>query len=403
MQTELADFIRDTPQGHLAEEILRKCVHCGFCTATCPTYQLLGNELDGPRGRIYLIKQMVEGAEPTQRTQTHLDRCLTCRSCETTCPSGVEYGRLLDIGRDLIEQKVSRKWHERVIRKMLMIGIPNYLLTMPGFWFAHLVRPMLPSMLKKKLPPKGKVGKWPKSQHIRKMVIHRGCIQRAAKPDINAAAARYLERQSISPIETNDVCCGALGLHLGDRKFFDQYAKKNIDTWWEHIQNGAEAIVSTASGCGVTIKEYGDLFKDDPQYRDKAEKIASVVIDISEVEDQSDLQHTNTQYRKVAFHSPCTLQHGQKLSGCVENILKKNGFELTQVRDAHLCCGSAGVYSLLQPKISYELLDGKIATLEEDDPECIVTANIGCLMHLHSVSNVPVRHWLEIVAPEGHV
>ncbi len=399
MQTELADFIRGTSHGDVAEEIIRKCVHCGFCNATCPTYQLLGNELDGPRGRIYLIKQLAEGAAPTERTQLHLDRCLTCRACETTCPSGVEYGRLLDVGRDLIEEKVPRKWHLKLARRLLTAVVPNHLVMAPGFWAGRLVRPLLPAVLKKKLPPKGAVGAWPRGQHAHRVVIHRGCVQRAAKPGINAAAARYLDRQAIAAVETKDGCCGALGLHMGDRKFFARHAKRNIDAWWAEIEKGAQAIVSTASGCGVTLKEYGELLKDDPQYREKAAQVAAMVKDISEIEDQSAPGESGESAKKVAFHSPCTLQHGQKITARVERILRHNGFELAQVRDSHLCCGSAGVYSLLQPKISGQLLENKVAALQAEQPQCIVTANIGCLMHLQAGASVPVKHWLEAVAP----
>ena len=399
MQTDLAEFIRDTEQGRTAESILRKCVHCGFCSATCPTYQLLGNELDGPRGRIYLIKQMLEGTTPTARTQLHLDRCLTCRSCETTCPSGVRYSQLLEIGRELVEEKVGRGVVERVIRKALQFFVPNVFLAKFALESARLIAFALPAKLKSKIPPREKSENWPDEIHSRKMIIHQGCIQRVVKPAINAAAARFLDRQSISAVRTSDSCCGALGLHLGNRDYLIKHARRNIDAWWPQIEAGAEAIVSTASGCGVTIKEYGELLSDDSEYAAKAAKVASLTIDISEVERTTSSVSLGENIGKVAFHSPCTLQHGQKIVNSVERIFGDHGLKLAPVENSHLCCGSAGVYSLLQPEIAEQLLDNKIEALERGGPQVIATANIGCLMHLNSRSNVPVKHWVEIVAP----
>ena len=400
MKTDLADFIRDTAQGKAAESILRKCVHCGFCTATCPTYQLLGNELDGPRGRIYLIKQMVEGAVPTARTQLHLDRCLTCRSCETTCPSGVNYSKLLEIGRDLVEEQVERSFSERIIRMGLQIVVPNRFLTTVALKLARLTSFALPENIKRKIPPKESSKPWPVRKHSRRMVIHQGCIQRVVKPQINAAAARYLDRQSITPVQTSDSCCGALGFHLGNRDFLIRHARKNIDAWWPQIEAGAEAIVSTASGCGVTIKEYGELLADDSEYGHKAAKVSSLAIDISEVERNAPPAELGESLRNVAFHSPCTLQHGQKIVHSVERILGDHGLSLESVENSHLCCGSAGAYSLFQPEIAGQLLEKKIEALERGKPQTIVTGNIGCLLHLNSRSSVPVKHWVEIVAPE---
>ncbi len=401
MQTHLPESFLNTSDGQVAQTILRKCVHCGFCTATCPTYLLLGNELDSPRGRIYLMKQVLEGEKATERTQLHLDRCLTCRSCETTCPSGVEYGKLLDIGRVEVDRQVPRRLTDRLIRKVLQFVVPNTLLVGVMMWFARLSRPILPAFLRKKVPSYESAKPWPTIRHNRKMIIHQGCIQRVAKPAINAAAARYLDALSISPIRTKDACCGALGLHLGNRAFFERYAKRNIDAWWPQIEAGAEAIVSTASGCGVTIKEYGQLLQHDPDYAEKAQRVAQLAIDVSQVEREDvpvDLGRKSP-YTKVAFQSPCTLQHGQKVVHSVESILHRQGVETTPVANGHLCCGSAGVYSLLQPDISQQLLDNKLSALQQDAPQCIVTANIGCLMHLESKADIPVKHWVEIVAP----
>ncbi|MXW48201.1 MAG: glycolate oxidase subunit GlcF, partial [Gammaproteobacteria bacterium] len=327
MQTHLTDAILNTPQGQEAEAILRKCVHCGFCTATCPTYLLLGNELDSPRGRIYLMKQVLEGEQATKRTQLHLDRCLTCRACETTCPSGVEYGKLLDIGRELVDREVSRKFFDRTMRAMLQLVVPNTILLKVMMFYAWLVRPILPVSLRTKIPSKEPTGRWPVTTHLRRMIIHQGCVQRVTKPGINAAAARYLDANSISAIRTNDACCGALGLHLGNRAFFERYARKNIDAWWPQIESGAEAIVSTASGCGVTIKDYGDLLKRDPDYADKARRVSELTVDISEVAVDAVVPSERKRFARVAFQSPCTLQHGQKNVNTVEKILNHHGVD----------------------------------------------------------------------------
>ncbi len=400
MQTELAKEYLGTPNGEIAESILRKCVHCGFCLATCPTYQLLGNELDGPRGRIYLIKQVLEGENPTATTQLHLDRCLTCRSCESTCPSGVRYAQLLEVGREVVESKVPRTLIERMKITALSKIVPNHLLVSFFLALARFSKPFLPGSIKKKIPPKHKVNRWPISRHKRRMILHRGCIQRVTNPNINSAAARYLNRHSITAVSTTDVCCGAVSLHNSDKQGFMQLAKSNINAWWPYIENGVEAVVSTASGCGVTIKEYGELLQFDKEYAEKAEKVASMALDISEVQYNPAEVLEKPVHQKVAFHSPCTLQHGQKIINSVESILHSHGIETTLVENSHLCCGSAGTYSLLQPKIANQLLDNKIAALQKDAPECIATANIGCLMHLATRATVPVKHWIEIVEPD---
>ena len=400
MQTHLTDAILNTPQGQEAEAILRKCVHCGFCTATCPTYLLLGNELDSPRGRIYLMKQVLEGEQATERTQLHLDRCLTCRACETTCPSGVEYGKLLDIGRELVDREVSRKLFDRTMRTILQLVVPNTILLKVMMYFAWLSRPVLPASLRKKIPSKESAGRWPATTHERRVIIHQGCVQRVTKPEINAAAARYLDANSISAIRMNDTCCGALGLHLGNREFFERYARKNIDAWWPQIQSDVEAIVSTASGCGVTIKDYGDLLKRDPDYAHKARRVSELTVDISEVAVEEAAPAERKRFARVAFQSPCTLQHGQKNLNTVEKILNQHGVDTTHVANSHLCCGSAGVYSLMQREISQQLLNNKLTALKDGQPECIVTANIGCQMHLESKSEIPVKHWVQVVAPD---
>ena len=400
MQTNLAAFIKDTPEGREADGILRKCVHCGFCTATCPTYQLLGDELDGPRGRIYLIKQVLEGSDPTRKTQLHLDRCLTCRACETTCPSGVRYGRLADIGRVIVDEKVKRTPIERLMRYGLRLVLPYNSRFSPLLKIGQAVRPLLPGPLKRKVPPKQRARTWPEARHPRRVLVLDGCVQPAIAPDINAAAAVVLDRLGISLVRVpGQTCCGAVSHHLSAHQEGLDFMRRNIDAWWPRVEAGAEAILSTASACTAMIKEYGDLLAEDPDYADKAARISAVTKDLSQVlaaEDRSALGSSNGP--KVAFHSPCTLQHGQKLPRVVEKILSEAGFSLTPVPNAHLCCGSAGTYSILQPKLSEQLLKNKVAALEGGSPQVIATANIGCLAHLQSGSSLPVVHWIQLLA-----
>jgi len=399
MQTRLADFIRDTPEGREAEAILRKCVHCGFCTATCPSYQVLGDDLDSPRGRIYLMKSALEGAPVTRKTQLHLDRCLTCRACETTCPSGVRYGRLVDIGRALVEQRIPRSPADRFSRALLGFTVPRRRLFALLVGAGRLLRPLLPKRLKAKVPQAvAPAGEWPAPRHARRMLALAGCAQPSLAPSINAAAARVLDRLGISLIEAPGAgCCGALRFHLNYQEKGRGDMRALIDAWWPLIERGEiEAIVMTASGCGVTVKDYVHLLAQDPDYRDKAARISGLTRDLSEVV-PLDAVPKGTARGRVAFQSPCTLQHGQQLLGAVEARLAHAGFEVAAVRDAHLCCGSAGTYSLLQPAISRELRGRKLASLEESAPDCIATANIGCLAHLQGAARVPVRHWIEIL------
>jgi glycolate oxidase iron-sulfur subunit len=400
MQTNLAEFIKDTEQGKEADRILRTCVHCGFCNATCPTYQLLGDELDGPRGRIYLIKQVLEGHEPTRKTQLHLDRCLTCVNCETTCPSGVEYGKLVDIGRERVEEHVKRPLLERLQRRGLRLVMPYPRRFTPLLRLGQLFRPLLPAALKTKVPPKVSASAWPQTEHARKMLILEGCVQPAISPAINAATARVLDMLGISVVRAQDAgCCGAMSHHLTAHDEAKRFMKRNIDAWWPHIEAGSEAIIITASGCGSVVKDYARILNDDPYYRDKAATVSALTRDLSEIlrdEDTSRLRPNKP--RRIAFHSPCTLQHGQKLQGVVEKILTNAGFELVQVADSHLCCGSAGTYSILQADLSQQLLDNKLKNLQQNNPELIATANIGCLAHLQTKARVPVVHWVELLS-----
>ena len=389
MQTQLADFIRDTPEGREAQSILRKCVHCGFCTATCPSYQVLGDDLDSPRGRIYLIKRALEGAPVSEKTRLHLDRCLTCRACESTCPSGVRYGRLVDIGRAYVERHTRRSPWDRMQRAALSFGLPRTRLFTAALRLGQLFG---------MAPKSSRAGAWPAPRHARKMVALRGCVQPALAPSINAAAARVLDRVGVSLVEVPGAgCCGALRFHLNDQEAGRDDMRALIDAWWPLVAGReVEAIVATASGCGVTIKDYAHMLALDSGYRGKAERISDLTRDLCEVIDPQQLPESTGRGR-IAFQSPCSLQHGQQIRGKVEALLTRVGYEVMPVRDAHLCCGSAGTYSLLQPQIAAELRARKLATLEESAPQAIATANIGCLAHLAAASATPVRHWIELV------
>ena len=400
MQTNLSEDAKKLPRAKEAEDILRSCVHCGFCTATCPTYQLLGDELDGPRGRIYLMKSFFEGGEVTRETQAHLDRCLTCRNCETTCPSGVNYHALLDIGRAAIEDKVGRPFSEKLVRGALRKVIPNPQIFDPLMKTGQWLRPVLPASLKQKIPARSiKAKPRPDNQHVRNMLILEGCVQPSLSPNTNSATARVLDKLGIQVITASEAgCCGAVDYHLNAHEAGLVRARQNIDAWWPMIESGAEAIIQTASGCGAFVKDYGHLLKDDPAYATKANKISELSKDLVEIlanEDLAPLSLNSNQ--KLAFHCPCTLQHALKLNGAVEGVLRRLGFTLTRVPDAHLCCGSAGTYSITQPELSIQLRDNKLNALESGKPDMIATANIGCQTHLNGAGRTEVRHWIEIV------
>ncbi|HEX8884704.1 MAG TPA: glycolate oxidase subunit GlcF [Noviherbaspirillum sp.] len=402
MQTNLADFIKDTPEGKEADSILRACVHCGFCTATCPTYQLLGDELDGPRGRIYLMKQVLEGKPATAKTQLHLDRCLTCRNCETTCPSGVRYGRLVDIGRKIVEDQVPRAPADRAMRTALKETLPRSWVFSPAMKAGQLLRPLLPAVLKNKVPKKQSAGVWPRREHARKMLLLDGCVQPSMSPNINAATARVLDALGVQLIVAPRAgCCGAIRHHLNDHDAARDDMRRNIDAWWPHVEAGAEAIVMTASGCGATVKEYGHLLEQDPAYAQKAKRISELTRDLSELlpafEEELKQKLRGKVAKRVAWHPPCTLQHGQKIRGKVEDVLRGIGVDVQLCADSHLCCGSAGTYSVLHPDIAYALRDQKVANLEATKPDMIVSANIGCITHLQSGTATPVAHWIELV------
>jgi glycolate oxidase iron-sulfur subunit len=414
MQTQLAPQFANTPEGIEAARILGKCVHCGFCTATCPTYQLLGDELDGPRGRIYLIKQIAEGQAPTEKTRLHLDRCLTCRNCESTCPSGVQYGNLVDIGRKWAEENTpSRPIGERITRWALKEGLTKPALFNSAMSLGRLVRPFMPSGMKRKIPlVKNKVldsqinpYARPNAHHARKMLILEGCVQPGMLPNINSATARVLDALKIQLLSApSATCCGALRYHLNDQVGGLDNVKQNIDAWWPMVESGVEAIIMTASGCGVMVKDYGHLLANDAAYATKAKKISELTKDISEV--MANLQNElvaligTDQKPGVVYHPPCTLQHGQQIRGKVEGLLSSLGIGVRLCNDSHLCCGSAGTYSVTQPELSEQLRKNKLQNLtvacEESGADVIVSGNIGCITHLQQ-DEKPVLHWIEIV------
>ncbi len=412
MQTHLAPQHQGTPDGIAAEAILRKCVHCGFCTATCPTYQLLGDELDGPRGRIYLIKQVLEGEKPTRRTQLHLDRCLTCRNCESTCPSGVNYGHLLDIGRKLVDAQVPRPLAERALRWTLKEGLTSPLFA-PAMKLGQMVRPLVPSAIREKVPAKQPSGAWPTRTHARKVLVLAGCVQPAMSPNINSATARVLDAAGIETVIAPKAgCCGAVKFHLNDQEGGKAQMRVNIDAWWPYVGNdasggsaGVEAILMNASGCGVTVKEYGHLLQDDPAYAAKAARISALTRDLSEWLPelaQALKGKISPPSSPMVFHPPCSLQHGQQLRGGVERYLGQLGFTVKVApTEAHLCCGSAGTYSVLNPELSHQLRDRKVGHLHQafgdTAPELIISANMGCITHLQSGTQTPVRHWIEVL------
>ncbi len=411
MQTHLAPEFQGTPEGRTAEAILRRCVHCGFCTATCPTYQLLGDELDGPRGRIYLIKQVLEGATPTAATQQHLDRCLTCRNCESTCPSGVQYGQLVEIGRQVVNAKVERPRGDRFKRWLLKVGLTSPLFK-PALRLGQALRPLVPGALQDKVPPRpdARAHHWPQRTHPRKVLLLLGCVQPAMMPNINAATARVLDAAGVQTLVADDAgCCGAIRAHLDDHAGGLDDARRNIDAWWPMVDghgDQVEAIVMNASGCGVQVKDYARQLAHDPNYAEKAARVSAMTRDLSEylpgltqpLRSRLGPDRPGQLRPRLAYHPPCTLQHGQQLRGGVEGLMRELGFEIAVApAESHLCCGSAGTYSVLQPLLSKQLRERKLAALAPLQADAIVSANIGCLQHLQAGTDTPVRHWIEVL------
>jgi len=410
MQTTLAPQYEHSLLAKTGQDVLRQCVHCGFCTATCPTYQLLGDELDGPRGRIYLIRQVLQGDTPTRSTQEHLDRCLTCRSCESTCPSGVQYGHLLDVGRALVDAQVARPWATRALRSLLVYFLPSVLFA-PAYRLGQWLRPILPQALKAKVQARSSATPRVSLAPIaasplagQRVLLLQGCVQPTLLPGIDAATRRVLTALGMEVITPQDAgCCAALAQHLGHHERALVQMKRNIDAWWPYLEAGVQSVISNASGCGVMVKDYGHVLKDDPLYADKARTISAQCQDLSEML-PSWVPHLKPQLQPqrlldagpMVFHPPCTLQHGQKITGVVEAALKDLGFHLTSApQDAHLCCGSAGTYSVLEPVLSHALQNRKLQHLMARSPAHILSANVGCITHLQEKSPVPVKHWIE--------
>jgi len=411
MQTNLIPLYQERPEGVVAEKILRSCVHCGFCNATCPSYQVLGNELDGPRGRIYLIKQMLEGGEVSEKTRLHLDRCLTCQSCESTCPSGVDYHRLLNVGRQLLEEKLPRRGLPRFKRKALA-----WFLTSPRLFglllsLGRIFQPILPSALKSAIPSRADVKIGPLDRTVgaglspRVVFLHEGCVQDAISPEINLATRAVFSALSIDVQTLAGGCCGAIEFHLDEQAVARSRMRENIDRWHALISQQPSAfIVSNASGCGAFLKDYASILADDADYLIKASELVKRVKDPVELIDGDELAALLSSTalvksgHKVAYQSPCSLQHGQKLSGAVEGLLTQAGVDISVLRDAHLCCGSAGTYSILQSEISQELKQRKLASIGEVSARHVVTANIGCQTHLNSGTELGVKHWLVLIA-----
>jgi glycolate oxidase iron-sulfur subunit len=408
MQTHLSAEFSENIEAKEAAAILRKCVHCGFCNATCPTYQLLGDELDGPRGRIYLIKQMLEGAAVTRSTQQHLDRCLTCLNCQTTCPSGVEYGHLVDIGRKFVEERVERSPVDKAVRWSLREGLTSSWFA-PALRLGQALRPLLPRILKNKVPARisGENADGARAARPRKVLILQGCVQPAMLPNIDRATERVLDAAGIQAVyAAGSGCCGALRTHLNDSQGGLEDMRRNIDAWTAHLASGEiEAIISSASACALAIKEYGHALAHDAAYADRARRISALARDLSEllppmVPALKERLRAAPKMR-AAFHAPCTLQHGQRVRGVVETQLRVLGFDVSAAYDeSHLCCGSAGAYSILQPQIATQLRDRKLLNLAKLEPQVIVSANIGCIQHLQSGTSIKVLHWIEMLDQE---
>lgn len=402
MQVKLHPLFEDNKSARAAARLVQSCVHCGFCNATCPTYQDLFDERDGPRGRIYLIKQLLERGQAGDMTRKHLDRCLTCRACETTCPSGVQYGRLSDAGRAIVEQVSRRPLAERLMRRLIRLVFPFPRRVNVLLFLGRIAKPILPVTLRRQIPPKQTLSSQAESPNnaARKMVVLGGCVQAAVTPETNAAARRVLRRFDIDLVESTSAgCCGAVDYHLGAHLKGLELARRNIDAWWPQVEAGAEAIVTTASGCGALVKDYGELLKHDASYAEKARRVSELAKDLSEVLDAEDVSIFRESISKslTAVHCPCSLTHGQRLGYSVEKVLERAGVPLAKTSEKHLCCGSAGSYSLLQPEMSQRLLKRKLAALSLEEPEQIATANIGCQLHLGTQSDIPVRHWIELL------
>jgi glycolate oxidase iron-sulfur subunit len=393
MQTRLPEALALTSAGQEADEILRRCVHCGFCNATCPTFRLTGNELEGPRGRIYLVKGVLEGETPTRRTVGHLDRCLGCRACETTCPSGVNYHRLADIGREALADRNLRPWWDRWRRKLAARFFDGSLMLRVFVAAGRSVRWLMPPALARQLPRLGRA-RWPDSNPETgdQVLLHEGCVQPVLAPTINAAAARVLARRGIGS-QPAAGCCGALAYHLDDIERAKRQIRRNIDAWWPGLEK-SRGMVVTASGCAAFLKDYGHLCRDDPAYAERAQEVTARVSDVSEFLEPLP-RPAGTGKPKFALHIPCTLKNALGGESRLRQLLVDSGWQIVPIADDGQCCGSAGAYSLLHRHTAGQLRDARLDVLESNGSECILTANIGCLSHLAGGTEKPVRHWIE--------
>lgn len=405
MRVDLETSLRNQTEAAEARRIIESCVHCGLCTAACPTYEMLDHELDSPRGRIYLIREMLQGAPAGTTTREHLDRCLACRACETVCPSGVEYGHLIDIGRQELEYRAPRPAAQRWTRSLLRLGLSNAPLVRLAMNLAWAVRPVLPASLATRIPARPEPCPWPGARHARRVLTLRGCVQPTLAPGYDVALARLLDRFGVSLVSVEGTgCCGALSQHLGSVGQAADSVRRNIDAWWPLIEQGAEAIVASSSGCGAMLKDYGYLLRHDFAYGAKARRISELLRDPAELladlwqKQPLALQPLAAGDERLAYHAPCTQQHGLRVKGAVEALLERAGYQITPVAESHMCCGSAGTYSILQPEMAGSLRNRKLGNLTAGTPVRIASANIGCILHLQQTSPVAVHHWLELLA-----
>ena len=418
MQTNFSEEQLKNKDNKSTEKIIRKCVHCGMCNATCPTFNLLGDELDGPRGRIYLIKDMIEKKKtPTKKVVSHIDKCLSCYSCMTTCPSGVNYMHLIDHGRNYVEKKYKRPFFEKIFRDLLSKTLPKPKIFKYLIFFAklgQLFKFLLPKKLKsmvevapKKIHRKTlkfqKVYKAERKRPTARVALLIGCVQRVISPQINESTIRVLIRHGVEVITMPEVeCCGSLNHHLGKEDLAKETFKKNINFWYdEYLKNGLDAIISNTSGCGTTLKDYGFVFREDKEFKKKAKKISELTKDITEFLDQNlklsfKKEKVSKKYN-IAYHSACSMQHGQKVHKQPIDLLEKTGNKILNIPDGHICCGSAGTYNILQSDIAQRLLKQKVENINKIKPDFISTGNVGCIMQIANGTNIPILHTVEII------
>ena len=416
MQTTFSNNQLKDQENKSSEGIIRKCVHCGMCNATCPTYGILGDELDGPRGRIYLIKDMLENNKPAnEKISKHIDRCLSCYSCMTTCPSGVNYMHLIDHGRNHVEKTYKRPFFDRMMRNMLSITLPNPRIFLSLVLSVKIVKPfsfllpsffknalnLMPSKIPKKTLKTQKIYSGLRKKNIARVALLTGCVQRVISPEINESTIRILNRHGVEVVVLPSIdCCGSLNHHLGKKDLAHNSFVKNINLWHdEYIKNGLDAIISNTSGCGTTLKDYGFIFRDDPELSKKAKKISELTKDITEFLDQNlklEFKKESKKYN-IAYHSACSMQHGQKIHDQPINLIKKTGNTVLNIPDGHICCGSAGTYNILQQKIAKQLLKNKIENINKISPDFISTGNIGCMTQISSGTKIPIVHTVEVI------